>query len=197
MSEQPASLPPLATLDEDELYDLVDEVGEEATTCHHQPMSLDHLLAMQSVQDKLDTSKVPRRVELIPYRRPSMSNSEPKPIAAVDDRVQLSSRLVDKIRKCKQDEEEDDDNEIDEDERLIMEELQEENIEQQQQQPKPNTTTPAKDSDKPVTLSDSLEQLVSSFDEQVRSCLRDLHTDITGLAPVQKRPQEEFIKDRM
>lgn len=190
MSEQPASLPPLATLD-DELYDM-DETSEDdnddaTNTC--QPMSLDHLLRMHSVQDKRD--KIPRRVELIPYTRP-MTNSAPKLTAnhAGDEENKLSKLLMKKAKKCTQ--VEDEDNEIDDDERLIMENMQEDNIKQEQ----PKIITNTKNDDQ-MTLSDSLEQLVNSFDEQVRGCLRDLQADITGLAPVQKRSQEEVIKDRM
>lgn len=45
-------------------------------------------------------------------------------------------------------------------------------------------------------ISGSLEDLVNSFDEKVKSCLRNFNENVSNIAPVQIRTQEEVIKNR-
>lgn len=50
--------------------------------------------------------------------------------------------------------------------------------------------------DSSVNISGSLEDLVNSFDEKVKNCLKNYNENVNNLAPVQFRSQEEVIQHR-
>lgn len=45
------------------------------------------------------------------------------------------------------------------------------------------------------TFSDSLEDLVNTFDDKITSCFRNYDENVSNLAPVQIRSQEEVINE--
>lgn len=47
-----------------------------------------------------------------------------------------------------------------------------------------------------ISISDSLEDLVNSFDEKVKNCLKNLDENISELAPVRRRSADDVIKNR-
>jgi len=59
-------------------------------------------------------------------------------------------------------------------------------------------TTPGEDLNlvESPNLSGSLEDLVNSFDEKVKSCLHNYDENVARLAPVQMRSADEVLKDR-